>query len=112
VVRYVMIVRAMSALVRAKADLGPVFVDGSVLALAPDGYVLGETVWGGKDQRPNTVIYFVQGYEADASRKIADAARLDLHYQVPGTSIRLATDHAIAPTSPLAAFVSPADKSD
>ena len=104
--------QAMTALVRAKAELGTVFVDGSVLALAPDGYVLSETVWGGKDQRPNTVIYFVHGYEADAARKIAEAAGLDLRYQVPGTSIRLATDHAIAPTSPLAAFVSPADKSE
>jgi hypothetical protein len=104
--------RAMTALVRAKPELGTVFVDGSVLALAPDGYVLSETVWGGKDQRPNTVIYFVQGYEADAARKIADAARLDLHYQVPGTSIRLATDRPITPSSPLAAFVAPADTSE
>ena len=42
--------RAMTALVQAKSELGRVFVDGSVLALAPAGYVLGETVWGGKDR--------------------------------------------------------------
>jgi hypothetical protein len=112
IARQAMTDRAMTALVRAKSELGTVFVDGSVLALAPDGYVFGETVWGGKDQRPNTVIYFVHGYEADAARKIADAARLDLHYQVPGTSIRLATDRAIAPASPLAAFIAPADTSE
>jgi hypothetical protein len=103
--------RAMTALIRAKPELGRVFVDGSVLALAPDGYVLGETVWGGKG-RPDSVIYFVHGYEANAARKIAEAAGLDLHYQVSGTSIRLATDHAIAPTSPLAALVAAADKSE
>ncbi len=96
--------RAITALVESKSELGTVFVDGSVRALAPDGYVLGETVWAGKD-RPNTVIYFVEGYEAETSRKIAEAARLDLHYQVPGTSIRLATDRPIAPASALAAFV-------
>jgi hypothetical protein len=103
--------RAMAALVQSKAELGRVFVDGSVLALAPDGYVLGETVWGGKG-RPDTVIYFMQGYEADVARRIADAARLDLHYQVPGTSIRLATDRPITPASPLAALVAAADKSE
>ena len=69
-------------------------------------------IWGGKDQRPNTVIYFVEGYEAETARKIAETARLDLHYQVPGTSIRLATDRAIAPSSPLGAFVAPADTSE
>ena len=103
--------RAMTALVRSKTELGTVFVDGSVLALAPDGYVLGETVWGGKG-RPDTVIYFVQGYEADAARRIAEAARLDLHYQVPGTSIRLATDRPIPPASPLAALIAPAEASE
>src|SRR5207244_8565244 len=103
--------RAMTALVRSKFELGRVFVDGSVLALAPDGYVLEETVWGGKD-RPDTVIYFVHGYEADAARRIAEAAHLDLRYQVPGTSIRLATDRPIAPTSPLAAFVARMDPAE
>ena len=99
----------MAALVRSKMELGTVLVDGSVLALAPDGYVLSETVWGGTDQRPNTVIYFAHGYEAEAARRIAEAARLDLRYQVPGTSIRLATDRPIAPPSPLAALVAPAN---
>jgi hypothetical protein len=103
--------RAMAALAQSKAELGRVFVDGSVLALAPDGYVLGETVWGGKG-RPDSVIYFVQGYEADAARNIAEAAGLDLRYQVPGTSIRLATAHPIAPASPLAGLVAAADKSE
>jgi hypothetical protein len=51
------------------------------------------------------VIYFAQGYEADAARKIADAARLDLRYEIPGTSIRLATDRPIAPALPLGALV-------
>jgi len=54
----------------------------------------------------------VNGYQADTARRIAEAARLALQYEVPGTSIRLATDRPIAPASPLAAFVAPADKSE
>ena len=92
---------AMAQLVGSKAELGTTLVDGSVLALAPAAYLAGETVRDAGDRRPDTVIYFVNGYEADRARAVADAADLDRHYQVPGTSIRLATDRSIDPGSPL-----------
>lgn len=104
--------RAIEELSRSKALLAPVLVDGSVLALAPGGYTPGETVQDGQDGHPNTVIYFVDGYEAAAARALAAAAGLDRHYQVPGTSIRLATDLAIAGSSPLAAYLAPAEASE
>jgi hypothetical protein len=98
----------IGALTRSKTELGNVFVDGSVLALAPAGYRSDETVRDAGDRRPNAVIYFDQGYEANAARAIAAAARLDNHYQVPGTSIRLATGRPIDGSSPLNALLVPA----
>ena len=99
--------RAVEQLSRSKAELGMVLVDGSMLALAPDGYAYSETVWGGRTNHPNTVIYFVDGYEAGAARAKAAAAGLDHQYLVPGTSIRLATDRSPGPSSPLAALLTP-----
>jgi uncharacterized membrane protein len=99
----------IGALTRSKTELGNVFVDGSVLALAPAGYRSDETVRDAGDRRPNAVIYFDQGYEANAARAIAAAARLDNHYQVPGTSIRLATGRPIDGSSPLTSLLVPAE---
>jgi hypothetical protein len=100
--------RAIELLARSKPELGVVLVDGSVLALAPDGYAYSETVWGARTSRPDTVIYFAHGYEAGAARTIASAAGLDHHYLAPSTSIRLATDRRLDPLSPLAALFIPA----
>jgi hypothetical protein len=100
---------AISALARSKPELGIVFVDGSVLALAPEPYRSDETVRDAAARRPNTVIYFDQGYEAKAAQAIAASARLDNRYQIPGTSIRLATDRRIDLASPLAALLAPAE---
>ena len=94
--------RAIELLARSKPEFGVVLVDGSVLALAPDGYAYTETVWGARTSHPDTVIYFADGYEAAATRTIASAAGLDHYYLAPGTSIRLATDHGLNPSSPLA----------
>jgi len=105
--RQAMTDRAVERLSRSKAELGMVLVDGSMLALAPDGYAYSETVWGGRTNHPNTVIYFVDGYEAGAARAKAAAAGLDHQYLVPGTSIRLATDRSPGPSSPLAALLTP-----
>jgi hypothetical protein len=105
--RQAMTDRAVEQVSRSKAELGEVLIDGSVLALAPDGYAYSQTVWGGRTSHPNTVIYFVDGYEAGAARAVATAAGLDHHYLVPGTSIRLATDRSPAPSSPLAALLTP-----
>jgi hypothetical protein len=99
---------AVAALARGKAELGIVLVDGSVLALAPAPYRPDETVQDAGPRLPDTVIYFAEGYEADKARAIAEAAHLDRHYQIAGTSIRLATDRLIDPTSPLAALLAPA----
>jgi len=55
------------------------------------------------------VIYFADGYEAAAARRIASAAGLDQHYLIPGTSIRLATDRSLSPSSSLAALLTPTD---
>ena len=92
---------AIGALTRSKSELGIVFVDGSVLALAPAAYGSDETLRDAGDRRPNSVIYFDQGYEAKAARAIITAARLDNYYQVSGTSIRLATARPIDGSSPL-----------
>ena len=100
---------AVSALAQSKAELGTVFVDGSVLALAPAAYRLDETVQEAGNRLPDTVIYFAAGYEADKAQAIGVAAHLDAHYRVPGTSIRVATDHPIEPASPLAALLARAE---
>jgi uncharacterized membrane protein len=99
---------AIATLTGSKAELGTVFVDGSVLALAPAAYRSDETLRDAGDRRPNAVIYFEQGYEANAARTIVAAARLDNYYQIPGTSIRLATARPIDSSSPLATLLVPA----
>ena len=99
--------RVIEQLERSKTELGVVRVDGSVLALAPNSYVYSETAWGARANRPDTVIYFAHGYEAETARAIASASGLDHHYLAPGTSIRLATDRRLDPSSPLAALFVP-----
>ena len=108
--RQAMTNRAIAELSRSKAVLAPVLVDGSVHALAPDSYARAETIWGGAGGHPDTVIYFVDGYEAEVARKLATAAGLDHHFQIPGTSIRLATDLAIPASAPIAAYLVPAEE--
>lgn len=110
--RQAMTNRAIAELSRSKALLAPVLVDDSVLALTPDGYTRDETIRDREDGHPNTVIYFVDGFEAAAARALAAAAGLDHHYQITGTSIRLATDFAIPASSPLAAYLAPAEASE
>ena len=96
---------AIAQLAGSKAELGTTLVDGSVFALAPAAYLSGETVRDAGDRQPDMVIYFIDGYEAGAARRIADAADLDHRYQVPGTSIRLATGRSIDPASPLGSLL-------
>lgn len=104
--------RAIGQLARSKTELGPVMVDGSVLALAPDGFAMSETFWESSAGRPDTVIYFAAGYESDKARAVAQQAGLHVHYRVPGTSIRLATDRAVDAGSPLAQLLAPAETSE
>jgi hypothetical protein len=100
---------AIAELSRSKPMLGRVVVDDSVLALAPDDYEPSETLLESRHEPPDTAIYFDRGYGATAVRAIAAAANLTRYYRVLGTSIRLATNHPIGPSLPLAALVVPAD---
>jgi hypothetical protein len=103
---------ALRQIVGAKAALGSVMVDGSVLALVPDGFSRDETLWDAADRRPDTVIYFAGGYESKAARALAARTGLDFHYAVTGTAIRVATGRALTASSPLAAVLAPAASSE
>jgi hypothetical protein len=95
---------ALRQIVRAKPGLGSVMVDGSVLALVPDGFAKAEAVWESGGRLPDTVVYFAGAYEAEAARTLADTAGLDGHFAAPGTGLRLATRRALPRGSPLAAM--------
>jgi hypothetical protein len=102
--------QAMTSLVHSKAGLGPILVDGSVTALAPDAFAWNETILGSTGgARPMTVVYFSEGYESLKARHIATAAGLNRIYQIPGTALRIATDHPLAPSLPVAAIAVPVD---
>jgi hypothetical protein len=93
--------RAVRQLVEGKGSLGSVLVDGSILALAPTGFIRDEAIWLNRSRMPDTVMYFAGGYEAKTARARADVAGLTLHYRIMGTSLRLATDRLIDPSSSL-----------
>lgn len=99
---------AVRRIVRAKPELRSVMVDGSVLALVPDGFLKSEAVWEAGSRLPETVVYFAGAYEADAAWALADKAGLERRYMAPGTGIRLATKHSLDPASPLASVFAPA----
>ncbi len=100
--------RAIAALVRSRPELGRVLVDGSILALAPNAYARDEVLGARQGARSDTVIYFVHGYQGDAARAAAAAAGLQGHYQIPGTSIRIATNRPLPRSPELAAILRPA----
>ena len=102
---------ALRQIVRAKAQLGSVMVDGSILALVPDGFLKDETVWESGGRLPDTVVYFAGAYEAEAARVLAVKAGLEHDYAVAGTGIRLMSRRAIQAASPLAAVLAPAPAS-
>jgi hypothetical protein len=54
-------------------------------------------------------VYFSEGYESLKARHIATAAGLNRIYQIPGTALRIATDHPLAPSLPVAAIAVPVD---
>ena len=99
---------ALRQVVRAKAELGSVMVDGSILALVPDGFLKDEAVWEADGRLPDTVLYFAGAYEAEAARTLAAKAGLEHYYAAPGTGIRLVTRRALDPVAPLAAVLAPA----
>jgi hypothetical protein len=97
------------ALVKAKPTLGRVLVDGSVLALAPNDFLWKETVLGAPADTPDTVAYFIHGYEAADARALAARARLDKVYTVPGTPIIVASNRSLTGLDGLAGVVRSAE---
>jgi hypothetical protein len=89
--------RAIAVLTADKTELGPVLVDGSILALAPGAYTRGETVQYAGPERPQAVIYFAGGYEAARAVARATDAGLTYAYAVPGTAIRVASRSPVLP---------------
>jgi len=102
----------LGQIVRAKAALGSVMVDGSVLGLVPDGFTKSETVWESGERLPDVVVYFAGAYESQAARGLAEKAGLDHRYEAPGTAIRLWSRHAVDPASPLGSILAPAPASE
>jgi hypothetical protein len=102
----------LGQIVRAKAALGSVMVDGSVLGLVPDGFTKSETVWESGDRLPDAVVYFAGAYESEAARGLAERAGLDHAYEAPGTAIRLRSRRAVDPASPLGSILAPAPASE
>jgi uncharacterized membrane protein len=103
---------AIAAFVRSKPALGAVAADTSVVALAPNDFTQHEAEFAKQATQPQAIIYFAQGYDAKNLRVIATEARLNRHYRVPGTSLRLATERPIPPDAPIAPMLVPADASD
>lgn len=103
---------ALGQIVRGKAALGSVMVDGSVLGLVPDGFSKSETVWESGGRLPDTVVYFADAYESEAAQALAANAGLDHHYEAHGTAIRLWSRRAVDPASPLGALLAPAAASE
>ncbi|HEY4471461.1 MAG TPA: hypothetical protein VGN21_09850 [Stellaceae bacterium] len=103
---------ALGQIVRGKAALGSVMVDGSVLGLVSDGFSKTETVRESGGRSPDTVVYFADAFESEAAQALAAKAGLDHRYEARGTAIRLWTRGAIDPASPLGSVLAPAATSE
>ena len=77
-------------------QLGATIVDESVLALAPEAYPAAGVLAGRRTPTPDSVIYFVHGFQSALAEAAAQEAGLDRRYAVPGTAIRVASDRALA----------------
>ncbi len=86
--------RALAALAASTA-LGVVAVDAGVASLQPDAYRAGDTITHWASGAPDTILYFVRGFEAPQARDRADQAGLTWHFAVPGTAIRVASNRAL-----------------
>jgi hypothetical protein len=88
--------RAVATISAARPMLGRLFVDNSIAAIAPDGFVGSEVPFlqgnetASNIATPDTVVFFTEGYDARRLRAIADTAGLTTRYVVPGTQIHLA----------------------
>lgn len=77
------------------SSLGHVMVDAGVAALVPDAVRESDLVSGEVTEKPDTIIYFVRGFQHPLVRRMADEAGLDRRYRVPGTSIRVLSDRPL-----------------
>ena len=90
--------RAAAAIGVARPMLGRLLVGNSIAALAPNEFAQREVPFLQGDgtepsvatDAPDTVVFFIDGYDARQLRAIADAAGLTNRYSVPGTQIHLA----------------------
>jgi hypothetical protein len=86
---------ALQNFARFQSALGNVVVDAGVAALDPDHYDASETVSSPQKRRPDTVIFFSQGYERTLAMTMASNAGLQRLYQVPNTFLRVATNRPL-----------------
>ncbi len=94
------------ALIAGSGALGQVAVDAGTASLLPDQYSPSQTITLWPGPVPDTVIYFVRGFEAERAIAMARDAGLDRHFAVPATAIRVATNR---PLDGLAGLVRDAD---
>src|SRR5262245_13075900 len=105
--------RAVAAISAARPMLGRLLVDNSIAALAPHGFSREEVpfmqgngpVPSEATASPDTVIFFVEGYDAERLRAIAEAAGLTGRYTMPGTQVRLAARQRLEEIPMLAGLV-------
>ncbi len=100
---------ALRQLTDTTQALGLVVADTSVATLAPDAFTPAgalphdELERMAPTLRPDTVLYFAGGIDADRARRFASAAGLALHYRIRGTQLRLLTGRPVP--LPLAALL-------
>jgi hypothetical protein len=98
---------AILVLRSARAELGRIAAEDGVAALATDDYAESETFWPDTPERPDTVLYFPDGYRADAARQLIASAGLDRVYAIAGTPILVATDRPLSSMPILAPLLVP-----
>ena len=79
----------------AVQELGTTLVDQSVLALVPELYRAEAVLSLGSHRDPDSIIYFVGGFESALAREAARQAGLERIYGVPDTQIRVATNRPL-----------------
>jgi hypothetical protein len=105
--------RAVAAIGAARPMIGRLLVDNSVAALAPNEFAQSEVPFlQGNVTAPNeatspadSVAFFVEGYDAQRLRAIADAAGLTKRYSMPGTPVHLMTRQSLEDVPSLAGLV-------
>lgn len=86
---------AIKSFAQASSALGNVVVDGGIVALDPDHYFQSQLVWATQKKHPDTIIYFSHGQGTKYAIAMAAQAHLQYLYQVPDTTLRVATDRML-----------------